>query len=138
MPGVLGAERVHRELDGEYVFRVGAGTVERELLLMLAPNMHAQVDPEPEDVCAIDGYPAQLGVRLVGRKDEAVQHVEGRLVFDRLVAGRPDVPMLLLENLATLTVAYLPGVGTQVFEEPIGPDAPGLELWGPWVRGAFE
>ncbi|MFB6726224.1 hypothetical protein ACFCV3_39005 [Kribbella sp. NPDC056345] len=137
LPSALGAAPVEdSSLDpGEQLFVVDALTVDRQLALLLAPNDYGDVDPEPEDVSAIDDYAADLHVRLVGPKDEDVQRRECRAIFDRLVAAHPEVPMLLVENLSRLSAAHLPGAGTHDFEESISPDYPHLETWRPWVRG---
>lgn len=119
----------------EAPFEMTPETIGTELAILLSPNTYGDVDPEPEDISAIDDYPADLHVRLVGRKDEDSQPRECRLIFDRLVVARPDVPMLLMHNLDTLVAAHLPDVGTHVFEESISPDYPDLETWRPWVRG---
>lgn len=47
--------------------------MDREIVLLVAPNGHIEVDPEPEDVQAIDPYPVDVKIRLVGRKDEGLQ-----------------------------------------------------------------
>ncbi|TDD59565.1 hypothetical protein E1263_14545 [Kribbella antibiotica] len=120
---------------GERLFVVNAVTVDRQLALLLAPNDYGDVDPEPEDISAIDNYAADLHVRLIGPKEEDDQRRECRAIFDRLVAAHPEVPMLLVENLSRLSAAHLPEAGTHVFEESISPDYPHLEIWRPWVRG---
>jgi hypothetical protein len=138
LPAVLGAERVtDAELaaQGRYLFRSAATTVDADLALMLSPNHHGDVDPDPDDLSAMDGYPADLKVRLVATKDDGVQRRECQAVFDRLLVARPDVPMLLVTNLDTLLAAYLPAAGTHYFEEHISPDPEDLETWRPWVRG---
>lgn len=119
--------------DDERLFRSGARTAERVLGLMVSPNKFAEADPEPDEIQAIDRYPIDLDVRLVGAKDEELQLRETQAIFDRLATARPDVPMLLVHNLDTLVAAHLPGVGTHTFERPISPDAPDLDVWHPWV-----
>ena len=54
-------------------------------------------------------------------------------MFDKLIAARSDVPMLLVHNLDTLVAAQLPGVGTHVFDRSITPDPPDIDVWRPWV-----
>ncbi|MFK4089377.1 hypothetical protein ACI2LF_35015 [Kribbella sp. NPDC020789] len=137
LPSVLGAVAVEdSSLEvGERLFVVDAVTVDQQLALLLAPNDYGDVDPEPEDISAIDDYAADLHVRLIGPNDEDVQRRECREIFDRLVAAHPEVAMLLVQNLSRLSAAHLPGVGTHVFEESISPDYPHLETWRPWVRG---
>ncbi|GAA1711876.1 hypothetical protein GCM10009745_69990 [Kribbella yunnanensis] len=137
LPAALGARHltVDWTTEGQHLFAVAAETVDGELALLLSPNDYGDVDPEPEDMSGIDDYPADLHIRLVGKKNEETQQREGRAIFDRLVAARPDVPMLLVHNLSRLVAAHLPDVGTHVFEESISPDYPDVETWRPWVRG---
>src|SRR5689334_18654319 len=95
LPEVLGARPVTGEwvAEGQRLFAVPAGTVEGELTILVGANTYGDVDPEPEDVSAIDDYPTDLDVRLLGAKDDDAQPRECRMIFDRLVAARPDVPM---------------------------------------------
>ncbi|MFK4089379.1 hypothetical protein ACI2LF_35025 [Kribbella sp. NPDC020789] len=117
------------------LFAVTADTPDRELALLLGPNEYGDADPDPDDLSAMDGYPSDLKVRLVGTRDDDIQRRECRWIFERLVAARPDVPMLLVTNLDTLLAAHLPEAGTHYFEELISPDPEDLETWRPWVRG---
>jgi hypothetical protein len=57
------------------------------------------------------------------------------VIFDDLVAGRPDVPALLVHNLDTLVSAHLPGAGTRSFDPLITPDVEDIDTWRPWVVG---
>jgi hypothetical protein len=93
-------------------------------------NGHVEVDPEPEDVQAIDPYPVELDIRYRG---EDVLRRESLVAFEKVVAARPELPVLLLHNLALLVAAYLPGAGTKYFDAGTTPDAPDLAVWEPWV-----
>ncbi|MEV0289989.1 MULTISPECIES: hypothetical protein [unclassified Kribbella] len=137
LAGAIGLEPLHPEdlQTGEYMFRGQARTAEGDLILLVAPNGYSEVDPEPEDVQALDPYPIDVQVRLAGRKDEKLQLRETQAVFGELVESRPDVAMLLVHNLDTLVAAHLPGVGTHTFDQPISPDAPDIDTWRPWVIG---
>jgi len=137
LPSVLGAKPLAGDWvpEGQHLFAVVPATAGGELAILLAPNTYGDVDPESEDISAIDDYATDLDVRLSGVRDEEAQPRECRLIFDRLVAARPDVPMLLVTSLSTLIAAHWPGVSTHVFEESISPDYPDLETWRPWVRG---
>ncbi|GAB2647750.1 hypothetical protein [Kribbella swartbergensis] len=121
--------------ENERLFRGSAGADQREIGLRLRPNTFAEIDPEPDEVQALDKYPIDLDIWLIGPKDEELQLRATRKVFDKLVMGRGDVPLLLVHNLDTLVAAHLPGVGTHTFEEPITPDAPDVDTWRPWVVG---
>ncbi|MET7283790.1 hypothetical protein ABZS29_36510 [Kribbella sp. NPDC005582] len=138
LPGVLGARPLTADwlTEQQRLFVVAAESPDRELSLLLSPNEYgdAEPEPEPEDFSAIDGYPADLQVRLVGPRDDETQQRECRAVFERLVAARPDVPMLLVNNLDTLIAAHLPEAGTHYFDKSITPDDPDIETWRPWVR----
>jgi hypothetical protein len=116
------------------LFRTAARTVDAALGVVVGPNTFGEVNPEPDEVQALDRYPIDVNVRLVGRKDEALQLRETRAIFERLTAERPDVPVLLIHNLDTLVAAHLPGAGTHFFVPPISPDADDLDVWRPWVR----
>ena len=102
--------------ENERLLRGSALAAQRELGLLLRPNTYAEIDPEPDGIQALDRYPVDLDVRLIGPKDEDLQLRETRLVFDKLVTARDDVPMLLIHNLDTLVAAHLPGAGTHVFD----------------------
>jgi hypothetical protein len=81
----------------EYGLRGPARTVDGVLGFVIQPNYHVEPNPAPEDVQAIDKYPIEIDIWL-GR-DEVVQLLEARLVLDRLVEVRPDVPMLRCHEL---------------------------------------
>lgn len=138
LPGVLGAERVpdaELEAQGRHLFRSAATAVDADLALVLSPNEYGDADPDPDDLSAMDDYPADLKVRLVGTKDDDIQRRECQAVFERLIAARPDVPMLMVTNLDTLRAAYLPAAGTHYFQEHTSPDPEDREIWRPWARG---
>jgi hypothetical protein len=93
-------------------------------------NGHGSV--EPDEISAIDAYPVEIDIRY-GRSDDVLAR-EARRAFDALVQARPDVAMLLCDELTTVVIAHLPGVGTHEFEPDTSMDAPDLDKWGPWVR----
>jgi hypothetical protein len=103
------------------------------LALVVQPNMYAEVDPEPDEIQAMDPYAIEIQLR--GSRDESALRAEAGLLFGVLVNDRPDVPMLLVHDLAILVAAHLPGVGTHPFDWPTSPDPPDLELWRSWVVG---
>ncbi|MFI7068472.1 hypothetical protein ACIBL3_46315 [Kribbella sp. NPDC050124] len=121
-------------VDGAAVrMHTRAVTVDEWLGVVAQPNGYIEVDPEPEDIQALDPYAIEIQVR--GGRREEVLHAEARLIFDKLVTSRPDLPMLLVHNLDTLVAAHLPGAGTHTFAEQISPDAPDIDTWRPWVVG---
>jgi hypothetical protein len=127
---VVGAEVMAG--DGEVArLRVRAGTVDEWLGMVVQPNGYVEADPEPDEIQAMDGYGVEVQIRG-GRSDE-VLHVEAGLIFEKLVAARPDVPMLLVRNLDTLVAAHLPSVGTHTFDPAITPDPPDDVVWRSWV-----
>jgi len=99
--------------------------------VVVQPNGYVLPDAEPDEVQAMDAYAIEIQVR--GGSSEDVLHREAGLLFDKLVATRPDVPMLLVHNLDTLVAAHLPGSGTHSFSPLISPDAPDQDTWRPWV-----
>ena len=111
---VLGLERLDDpELkENEHFFRGRARTADGNVLLVVGPNIYGEVDPEPEDVSAIDHYTGVVDVRLSGRKNEEAQAREARAVFDELAATRPDVALVLDHAMSWIVAAYLPGAGT--------------------------
>ncbi|MFK4089378.1 hypothetical protein ACI2LF_35020 [Kribbella sp. NPDC020789] len=88
--------------------------------------------PEPGGTLAIDGYPVVVDVQSRQRKD--AQAAEARLIFEALVAGLPEIPILLTNNVEFLVAAYLPGVGVHEFPADTTLDEDDAERWGPWVR----
>ncbi|MFF0266914.1 hypothetical protein [Kribbella sp. NPDC004536] len=120
--------------DDERLFRRGGRAGSSVVAVKVRPNGFAVADPEPDEVQAIDRYPIDLSVWIVGRKDEAEQLAETTAIFDNLVAARPDVPALLVHNLDTLVSAHLPGAGTRTFDSPITPDVEDIDTWRSWVR----
>ncbi|GAA0585235.1 hypothetical protein HPO96_10330 [Kribbella sandramycini] len=115
----------------QYGLRGPAQTVQGVLGYLIQPNLHAEPNPAPEDVQAIDGFQIEIDIWLGG--DEAVQRHEARLVFDRLVAARPEVGMALTHDLDELVAAYRPGYGVHVFPPGTTMDAPYAEQWRGWV-----
>lgn len=118
---------------GAYLFRGRARTMDGELVFVVEPNTYGEVDPEPEDVSAIDRYTGVVEVRLVGAKDEESQAREARAVFDELAEGRPDVALVLSHAMSLIIAAYLPGVGVHSFPPGTTLDVPDDDVWGPWV-----
>jgi hypothetical protein len=116
----------------EYGLRGPARTVDGVLGFVIQPNYHVEPNPAPEDVQAIDKYPIEIDIWL-GR-DEVVQLLEARLVFDRLVEVRPDVPILLCHELGRLVAAYRPGRGVHEFPAGTTIDAPHAGQWREWVE----
>jgi hypothetical protein len=133
--GVLGLERIDdAELgEGKHLLRGRARTVDGELIFLVEPNVYGEVDPEPDDVSAIDHYPGVVDIRYAGKKDEELQMREARAVFGELVGDQPDAAMILSHNMALLTAAYLPGVGVRYFDAGTTLDAPDRDAWQPWV-----
>ena len=120
--------------EGDVIrLRVRGVTVAEWLGVVAQPNGYAELDPEPDEIQAMDSYGIEVQVR--GGSGDETLHTEAGLIFDKLVAARPDLPMLLVHNLDTLVTAYLPGTGTHTFDPPITPDAPDLATWRPWVVG---
>lgn len=115
----------------EFGLRGPARTVDGTLGFEVRPNGYSEVDPDPEDVQAFDGYEVEIDIWLGGRGPE--QQQEGRLVFDLLVEARPDVPMLLCHTLDRLIAAYLPGRGVHEFPPDTSVDAPHADRWKDWV-----
>ncbi|GAA1555409.1 hypothetical protein GCM10009804_10350 [Kribbella hippodromi] len=134
---VLGLEAVVGAEVGEdeRLFRRPARAGDGVVRVVVRRNGFAMVEPEPDEVQAIDRYAVDLDVSLVGLKDEAWQLRETEAIFGDLVAARPDVPALLVHNLDTLMKAHLPGAGTHTFDPLITPDAEDLDTWRGWVVG---
>lgn len=120
--------------DGELLFRRSARSGPGSVAVLVRPNRFAVADPEPDEIQALDRYPIDISIRLVGAKDEAWQLRETKAIFEDLVTARPDVPTLLVHNLDTLVSAHLPGAGTRTFEPPVTPDVEDIETWRSWVR----
>ncbi|GAA0931734.1 hypothetical protein GCM10009554_15830 [Kribbella koreensis] len=130
--GVLGLELLQGGQDEDEVgLRGRAATVDGWLRVSVGRNIYESPDDEPGEIQAIDGYPIEIGIRL---KPDEVLRREARLVFDKLVEARPEVPMLLVHEVTILDAAHLPGTGTQYFDEPVTVDAPDRDKWRNWVR----
>jgi hypothetical protein len=119
--------------ENEHFFRGRARTVENKVLLVVGPNIYGEVDPEPEDVSAIDHYTGVVDVRLVGAEDEESQAGEARAVFDELAATEPNVALVLSHAMSWIVAAYLPGTGVCTFPARTSLDVEDLETWRPWV-----
>lgn len=134
---VLGLEAVaDADLKAdERLFRRSARGGSAVVAVKVRPNDFAVVDPDPDEVQAIDRYAIDLSIRIVGKKDEDRQLAESVAIFESLVAARPEVPALLVHNLDTLVSAHLPGAGTRTFDPPITPDAEDIDTWRTWVVG---
>jgi hypothetical protein len=116
------------------VFRRTARTGTGAVAVRVRPNGFAVLNPqEPDEIQAIDRYPIDLSIWLVGTKDEEWQLRETTAIFGDLVTARPDVPALLVHNLDTLVSAHLPGVGTHTFDPPITPDVEDIDTWRSWI-----
>lgn len=127
---VAGCEVVRIESDAT-LLRVRAESVDCWLGVVVQPNGYVEVDPEPDEIQAMDPYGIEIQLR--GGRTEEVLHAEAGQLFDKLIAARSDVPMLLVHNLDTLVAAHLPGAGTHVFDESITPDGLDIDVWRPWV-----
>src|SRR3954453_5445315 len=121
--------------EGVYRFRADARTVQGDIYLTIEPNVYGEIDPEPEDVSAIDRYQGVVDVYYAGRKNEELQEQEARLVFDDLARTQPEVAMILSHNTAFMTGAYLPGAGVRPFPPHPSLDADAIGTWQPWVVG---
>ncbi|TCC08588.1 hypothetical protein [Kribbella soli] len=119
--------------DDERLFRRTTRTAAGTVAVRVRPNGFAVVDPEPDEIQAIDRYPIDLSIWLVGTKDEEWQLRETTAIFGDLVTARPDVPVLLVHNLDTLVSAHLPGAGTHTFDPPITPDVEDIDTWRSWI-----
>jgi hypothetical protein len=129
--GVLSLEPVSG-LTEEGVAGLHGPAVTADGVLGYAVRRNGYVSVEPDEVQAIDAYPVEIDIRYRG-PDEVLAR-EARRAFDALVQARPDVAMLLCDELTTVVIAHLPGVGTHEFEPDTSMDAPDLDKWGPWVR----
>jgi hypothetical protein len=97
-----------------------------------AVRKNGYVSYEPDEMQAIDAYPVEIDIRYGGAEEVLAR--EARRAFDALVEARPEIAILLCNELTTVVVAHLPGVGTHEFEPDTSMDAPDLDKWGPWVR----
>ncbi|MEV6415732.1 hypothetical protein [Kribbella sp. NPDC051718] len=130
---VLGLERLSGARDEDEVgLRGRAATVDGWLRVSVGRNIYVSPDAGPDEVQAIDAYPIEIGIRF---KPDEVLRREARLVFEKLVEARPEVPMLLVHEVTVLDAAHLPGTGTHYFQEPVTVDAPDRDMWKAWVRG---
>ncbi|MGW1345332.1 hypothetical protein ACWCOV_30090 [Kribbella sp. NPDC002412] len=134
---VLGLERVDdAELkDDAYLLRGRARTADGDIVVLLGPNIYGEVDPEPEDVSAIDRYTGVIDIRVAGVRDEEWQTKEAWAVFDELVATQPEVALVLSHAMSWVVASYLPGAGVHTFPPRTSLDVPDDAVWRPWVVG---
>jgi hypothetical protein len=125
---VLGLEQISAESDAPDKVRLRGRAVTDDgwLGFVVQPNGHVLQEPEPDEIQAIDAYGIEIDVKC-SSKVEDVLHREARLVFDKLVQARPDLPMLLCEELAILVAGHLPDKGTQYFDPGTTLDVPDAE-----------
>ena len=100
--------------------------------LEVYPNNLVDPDAAPDEVQAFDAYPVQVDLWLP-RSDVEAQEAEARAWFDRLVAARPDLPMLLVHDVVYLYAAYLPSKPVHDFAAGTSVDFPDIDTWLPWV-----
>lgn len=118
----------------EIGLRGRTAAVDGWLGFLVQPNRHAEIDPPPNEVQAIDPYQIELDIWYGGRTED-IQQREARLVFDKLIEHRTDLAMLLCHEVTILIAAYRPDRGTHHFEPGTTLDAPDVETWRPWVAG---
>jgi hypothetical protein len=108
-------------------------TVDGFVGLHLHPNTFGDPDPGPDEVQAFDAYPLQIDLWIPRPRPVEAQEAEARAWFDRLVATRPDVPILLVHDVTWLHAAYLPGKPVHDFPPGTSVDVPDIEAWLSWV-----
>jgi len=118
---------------GEWQFKVGARTFDGVIGVYVGQNHYL---PEPGEPQAMDGYAVVVDVQARQRKD--AQAEEARLAFETLVAGLPEVPALLSDNVEFLVAAYLPGKGVHVFPSGTTVDVDDAGIWQSWVVNVDE
>jgi hypothetical protein len=119
----------------EYLLRGKSSTGKGKLTLLLEPNTYGEADPAPEDVSAIDRSEGVVDVTLGRVKGAEARTAEARAVFDRIVATRPDVSLILSRALSWMVAAYRPGIGVHTFPPETSLDADDIDVWREWVRG---
>jgi hypothetical protein len=120
------------QLSEDLGLRGQALTADGLVGLEVYPNALVDPDAAPDEVQAFDAYPVQIDLWLP-RHDIAAQEAEARAWFDRLVAARPDLPILLVHDVVYLYAAYLPGKPIHDFPAGISVDFPDIDAWLPWV-----
>jgi hypothetical protein len=130
LSGALGLEVLGGEPGHEVRLRGRAVGDGAWVGFVVRVNGHVEADQLPGNVQAMDSYPVEVDVRYGG--EEALWR-EVRVSFEKVVAARPELPVLLIHNLALLIAAYLPGAGIKYFDAGTTPDGPDLAVWEPWV-----
>lgn len=124
LPEAAGAE-------DEIGLRNRDASAEEWLVVVVSRNSYAGTEPEDE-VQAFDSYPIEIAIRRFP-KSETAQREKAREIFEKLVAARPDLPMMLVHDLGLMVAAHLPGAGTHDFPGSVSVDAPDQDKWRPWV-----
>jgi len=101
--------------------------------LRLYPNTFVDPDAGPDEVQAFDAYPLQIDLWIPSPLPVEAQEAEARAWYGRLMAARPDLPMLLIHDLDLLYAAYLPGRSVHDFPPGTTVDVPDIDAWLPWV-----
>ncbi|MER7245681.1 hypothetical protein [Kribbella sp. NPDC000426] len=138
MARTLGLERLESPdlEEGEYLFKKQSRFTDGlGVLLLVRPNIHLVVDPEPDEVSVIDGCTGMAKVRLAGVKDVQAQTREACTIFSELAATAPRVALVLTNALSTVVAAYRPGAGVRSFPAGTSMDLDDIGVWRPWVGG---
>lgn len=101
--------------------------------LRVYANTFVEQDPGPDEVQAFDAYPLQIDLWIPRPSPVESQETEAREWYRRLVAARPDLPMLLVHDLNLLSAAYLPDKPVHDFPPRTLVDVPSMAAWLPWV-----
>jgi hypothetical protein len=130
---VLSLEWLDRASEEKVALRRRVSTGDGWIQFVVQRNLYES--PEPDEVQAMDGYSVEIDLKAFP-KDDSVLHREARLTFEQLTHARPDVGMLLCEELTILVGAHLPGRGTKYFGPEITVDVEDEKHWRPWIVGS--
>jgi hypothetical protein len=101
--------------------------------LRLYANTHVDPNAGTDEVQAFDAYPLQINCWIPRPRPVEAQEAEARAWYGRLLAARPDLPMLLVHDLNSLYAAYLPDGPVRAFPPGTSVDVPSIATWLPWV-----
>lgn len=125
--GIIGGE-VGEDGNGETSVnrrdRSGASWVGGEV----TRNTFNELRDEYWEPQATDAYSVYFRIR----GDRSVLEDETARIFDELVKGRPDTPMLLTHNLDLMDASYLPGRGVKHFPGGVSIYAEAEPVWRKW------
>ena len=107
----------------EIGLRGRAATVDGWLGFLVEPNRHAEIDPAPDEVQAIDPYQIEVDIWYGGPDRGTSSSGRSGSSSTKLVEDRSDIAILLCHEVTILIAAYRPDRG-RTTSNPVRPSTP--------------